>query len=60
MSEAPKRKQIKRKVVTNLRLEPAIREAAILVAKAERRTLTNLIEVLLEEHCRRHARQSRP
>jgi hypothetical protein len=49
-----------KKVVTNLRLDAAIKEAAVKAAKADRRTLTSLIEVLLQEHCQRHGHMSRP
>jgi antitoxin component of RelBE/YafQ-DinJ toxin-antitoxin module len=36
-----------------LRLDADLKEKAEQVARMERRTLTNLIEVLLEQYCRR-------
>ncbi|WP_425480709.1 DUF6364 family protein [Lysobacter silvisoli] len=35
-----------------LRIDADIKEAAEIAAKQDRRSLTNLIEVLLERHCR--------
>ncbi len=49
-----------RKVICNLRIDSEIKAAAMKAAKADRRTLTSLIENLLEDHCRRtgHISQS--
>jgi hypothetical protein len=49
-----------KKVICNLRIDPSIKEAAIKAAKADRRTLTSLIEVLLENHCKQHGHMPRP
>lgn len=45
------RPKIKTATMT-LRVDPKIKAAAELAAEADRRSLTNLIEVLLVEHCR--------
>lgn len=48
---------------TNLRLDPELIARAIAAAKTERRTLTNLVEFLLEQYLKgkepKHARKSR-
>ena len=45
----------KRKTTTvTIRLEPAVKAAAEIAAGRDRRSLTNLIEVLILEHCKAH------
>jgi len=39
--------------VMTLRVEPSVKAAAELVAKRNRRSLTNMIEVLILEYCER-------
>jgi predicted HicB family RNase H-like nuclease len=41
-------------VTLNLRIEPALKEAAELAAAAERRSLTTLVEVAIAEYLRKH------
>jgi len=45
------RPKIKTATVT-LRVDPAVKAAAELAAQHDRRSLTNLVEVLLINHCR--------
>lgn len=45
------RPKVKTATVT-LRVDPAVKAAAELAAQHDRRSLTNLIEVLLINHCR--------
>ena len=41
-----------RKTATlNLRIDPAIKEAARIAAKQDNRSLANLVEVLIRRHC---------
>lgn len=42
--------QRKKTATLNLRIEPAIKEAAERAAAAQRRSLTSLVELLLVEH----------
>jgi hypothetical protein len=48
MSRGPKRKT----ATVTLRLEPQLKAAAEIAADRDHRSLTNLIEVLILEHCR--------
>ncbi|HEY1631864.1 MAG TPA: hypothetical protein VGF56_11150 [Rhizomicrobium sp.] len=48
MARGPKRKT----AVVTLRIEPQIKAAAETAAQRDRRSLTNLIELLIVEHCR--------
>ncbi|MBT7953312.1 MAG: hypothetical protein HN764_16920 [Gammaproteobacteria bacterium] len=41
----------KKTATLNLRIDPAIKEAAKEAAELERRSVANLIEVLITEHC---------
>ncbi len=41
-----------RKIPLALRVDPAIKAAVEIAAKLENRTVTNLIETLIVEHCR--------
>jgi hypothetical protein len=48
MTRGPKRKT----ATVTLRLDPLLKAAAKRAADRDRRSLTNFIEVLIEEHCR--------
>jgi hypothetical protein len=48
MTKGPKRKT----ATVTLRLEPELKAAAEIAADRDHRSLTNLIEVLILEHCR--------
>jgi hypothetical protein len=48
MTRGPKRKT----ATVTLRLEPQLKAAAEIAADRDHRSLTNLIEVLILEHCR--------
>ena len=48
MTRGPKRKT----ATVTLRLEPELKAAAEIAADRDHRSLTNLIEVLILEHCR--------
>ena len=48
---SPRRPRIKTATVT-LRVDPEIKAAAERAAKHDRRSLTNLVEVLLVSHCK--------
>ncbi|WP_234053642.1 MULTISPECIES: toxin-antitoxin system HicB family antitoxin [unclassified Xanthobacter] len=50
----------RRKTATlNLRIDPDLKARAEAVAAAERRTVTNLIETLLDDYMRRRARTAK-
>ena len=40
--------------VVNLRMRPAVKELLRVAAERDHRTLSNLLEVLILEHCRRN------
>ena len=43
------------KVATlNLRIDPALKEAVRIAALRDRRSIANLIEVLIRQHCAKH------
>jgi predicted HicB family RNase H-like nuclease len=47
-------------VTLNLRIEPALKEAAERAAAAERRSLTTLVEVAIAEYLRKHGHSPPP
>jgi predicted HicB family RNase H-like nuclease len=44
----------KKTATLNLRVDSALKKAALKAAKADRRSLTSLIEKLLADYCRRN------
>jgi hypothetical protein len=42
------------KISLSIRIDPALKKAAKTAAQLEKRSLTNLIETLLTERCKKH------
>jgi hypothetical protein len=47
--------EMSKKIPISVRLDPNVKAGADKLAKSQNRTLTNLIETLLQEACQKHA-----